>query len=173
MSRNGHWAPAACCDDFEHSEGHFGKLIVEEGPLGTGPFGTTFGQKPGNWCLKTVGEARYSRQLNLPRFSQNRAPAEVGAPFSRVRHSENRPETDSKRQRREKTRKIGSGVVSGRTFSAAGPFFGQFWGSSRAPETPKTVTFMPMVGPRSVTFRRPRSKCLPKALRTQKTSQNN
>ena len=36
------------------------------------------------------------------------------------------PETDSERQRREKTGKIGSGAVCGRTFSVPGPFLVDF-----------------------------------------------
>ena len=47
------------------------------------------------------------------------------------------PESDSERQRREKTTKIASGAVSGRTFSPPGPFFVDFGLPAGSPKSPK------------------------------------
>ena len=49
------------------------------------------------------------------------------------------PETDSERQRREKTQKIGSGAVSGRTFSAPDPFLVDFGVPAGSQNRPKTA----------------------------------
>ena len=81
-------------------------------------------------------------------------------------------ETDSERQRREKTQKIGSGTVSGRTFSAAGPFLVYFLGPAGSQKWLKTGILTSGRGPRSATFRRSCSKCLLKPLRAQKDAEN-
>ena len=49
------------------------------------------------------------------------------------------PESDSERQRREKTQKIGSDAVSGRTFSAPGPFLVDFWVPAGSQNGAKTI----------------------------------
>ena len=48
-------------------------------------------------------------------------------------------ETDSERQRREKTQKIGSGAVSGHTFSAPGPFLVDFGAPAGSENEPKSA----------------------------------
>ena len=49
------------------------------------------------------------------------------------------PESDSERHRREKSTKIASGAVSGRTFSLPGPFFVDFRVPAGSQNRPKTV----------------------------------
>ena len=49
------------------------------------------------------------------------------------------PESDSERQRQEKTTKNASGAVSGRTFSAPGPFFVNFGVPAGSQNRPKTA----------------------------------
>ena len=49
------------------------------------------------------------------------------------------PESDSERQRREKTQKIGSGAVSGHTSSATGPFLVDFGAPAGSKNEPKSA----------------------------------
>ena len=57
----------------------------------------------------------------------------AGTQFSRSDPPKIGPESDSERQRQEKTTKIASGAVSGRTFSPPGPFLVTF-GTHLAPK---------------------------------------
>ena len=62
------------------------------------------------------------------------------------------PDSDSERQRREKTQKIGSGAVSGGTFSAADVFLVDFWVPAGSHNEPKIDILIVMVSPRSANF---------------------
>ena len=61
-------------------------------------------------------------------------------------------ETDSEGQRREKTQKIGSGAVSGHTFSAPGPFLVDFGAPAGSKNEPKSANLTKVVSTFGVIF---------------------
>ena len=72
--------------------------------------------------LHTILEVAPSKKIRCLREKA----LSIQARFSVKNRAKIGPESDSERKRQEKPTKTGSGAVSGRTFSAPGPFFGDF-----------------------------------------------